>query len=423
MAMAEVRGLTLVIAIAMAAGLGTGPAAGQGLDLGGLGDVRIPALDLGLVSVRVSGLVGGRVTLTDDELVRQDGGFGRFRHGSRSGERTVDAQISTFALVRDVDVANRIGLLLHSQHQPEFEDSFGLIEGYVYARQPIGDRWTASFEGGALFPDVSRENTGIGWTNTYTLSNTPGFTWIGEEVRPIGPRVGGSYFGDTFAATVKGGVFFGNDVSGAALPFGGFAINDLITPLGGEVDFRDDPPFPPSLEPFEEFDGRPGYQALVEFDLYEFGGISLLWWDNQGDLDASAPGAVVWDTRFFAASAQIQLPGGVSFLPSAMVGQTENPILGTEFRTVSGLVSRDFGRARLSARFDWFEQDDIRTDPPNPLSEDGFALLAAARYTLAPSHEVIAEAIYAQADNETDATGEPLETNEGIVQVEYRLRF
>ncbi len=375
--------------------------------------------------IDVQGVATIRAFSADETRSRNDNGFGKLRFGS--GED--GAQIGELTLVVNAGLNDWAGLYLHAQHQPEFDHVVDLVEGYLYVEVPAADRWLVGFDGGAVFPGVSRENRGVGWANTYTLTNAASFTWIGEDIRPIGARAGVTYLGDTVSGSIKGGVFYGNDPAAAVLAFGGWALNDLETPLLSEVDLPDDTRFPDEIEPFQEFDNRFGYQVLAELDIGAIGGVSLYWYDNRGDIDASEPGRVVWDTRFFAASAEFSLPWRLSLLPSVMIGDTETPTRGTNYETASLLISRDFGLpgslgpVRISARGDWFEQDDIRANAPNDLSEDGVAGTVAARWSFGRFHEFVAELVHVRAQRETGPGGAPSETRETLTQIEYRFAF
>ncbi len=381
--------------------------------------------------IDVQGLASVRAYTSDEERSRLDGGFGRLRFGGDGSEADQNVQIGELALVVDAGVNDYVGLRLHAQHQPEFDNAVDLAEALIYADIPVNARWELSFDGGAILPGLSRENRGVAWSNTYTITNSPGFTWIAEEVRPVGARVGATYLGDSFSVSGKGGLFYANDASGITVAFGGWALNDLKTPIFSEVRLPDNlsPGGRGVGAPYEELDDRFGYQFLAEVDIYAIGGISFLWWDNRGDITASGPDGVVWDTRFFGASGEFSLPCKISFLPSLLVGDTETPLLGSEFRTASALFARDFGlpgdlgSLRIALRGDWFDQDDIRANPPNSLTEDGLSGTVAARWSLGRFHEFLGEIVHVRSEREFAEAGLPSDREETLVQVEYRFVF
>lgn len=383
-------------------------------------------------SFDVAGHAGVRFASPDDDVARVDGGFGKFRFGG-DGERDADAQIGEIAVELDARLNDWFGVVLHAQHQPEQSNAVDIVEGYFLAEPRLSDSLSLIVKGGAFFPGLSKENRGVGWSNTYTITNSAANTWIGEDIRSFGTTVGGRYTGDAVSASIEGGLFFGNDVPGAVLTFGGWSLNDLKTPIFGEnqVPLLESDDRAPAFDPFQEIDGRAGFQIKADFVSYALGGLTLVYWDNRGDINQSRPDAVVWDTRFFGATAEFTLPYDISFLPALMIGETATPAVNNEFWTISALFSRYFGPVQAAFRAEYFEQDDkianngvaLGEERGLNFAEEGFALTAAARYNFGSRHEFLAEIIHQQTDRASGATTEPIDLQETQIQLGYRVAF
>jgi hypothetical protein len=377
-------------------------------------------------ALQVGALAAARVVLPDAVRARREGGEGRLRYGDGS-DYGGDVLFSPAEAALEIDAAaNRwLALFVHGQYQPEDPHGAGIVRGFLEVSPPPFAGTSFRVKGGAFFPGVSRENRDLAWSNSYTLTNSPAKTWIAEEVRPVGMTLSASRAGGEMSVTLEGGFFFANDGSGAALATGGWALNDVKTALTGEVRAYDPAggPDPAVFEPFRELDDRAGFQLLAQFDLYRHGGLSVLYWDNQGDVGAGEPGEVVWETRFGAADLEIGLPWELTLLPSAMLGETRNRDLGTDFWTASVLLARDFGALRAALRYDHFEQKDNGDGAAPSLDEDGDALTTALAYSLGSHHRFAAELVYATARREGQTPSASDRKNETMLQIEYRLVY
>jgi hypothetical protein len=385
-------------------------------------------------SVDVSGFASARLAFPPATRSKLDGGFGKLRYGGDNDDDRGDVvfNLGEAAIVGRAELNPNLGIQVHLQHQREFEDTdVGIVEGFAFANVALSERWELNFDGGAVFPDIMRENRDIAWANAYTLTNSPAATWIGEEVRPIGGRAGVRYTGETMAFEVRAGPFIGNDIAGLSVKFGGWALNDLKTPLNGKNRLPVNPPFRQISDGFGEIDDRVGYQVLASADSYRFGGVSVLWWDNRGDITASDPAAgdIVWDTSFLAVSGEVFLPGRFVLLPSFMVGETQAPLAGTEFGTASLLLSRDvflpgeFGSVRFGVRADVFTQNDTRAVPFSDLSEDGAALTTSARWTINEHIDLTGEMVYVRSERAFAPNPTDESLADTLFQVDLRAHF
>ncbi len=370
-----------------------------------------------------------RAALSSPLPDRANGGPSRVRFGGTiSGDRTVFFEPSEIALEGTVTAGPEFTLFLHGQYQPEDDQAFDLVRGFVQSALDLGSGWQAGLKAGAFFPGISRENRDTGWMNTYTLTNNAGVAWIGEDVRPVGALASIGRRGETWVWSLEGGPFFANDASGEALALGGVALNDIKTPLTGRIRSFDPlnpsptPKPPREVRPFRELDDRPGFQIKADVQHTQLGALSFLYSDNRGDVGDSSPGRGIWHTRFGAFSAETLLPLEVIFIPTVLAGQTSNrPGLGTRFVTVSGLLARDLGPVRLALRGDVFTQDDIRAAPAVPLDERGYGITAAITGVLGTHHRFAGEILHVRSDRDSLAGGQNL--SETMIQTEYRFVF
>ncbi|MGF1454112.1 MAG: hypothetical protein ACFB6R_01910 [Alphaproteobacteria bacterium] len=365
-----------------------------------------------------------RTGLSGDVRDRFDGGPSRLRYGARAdGNRDTLLDVSEIAFEATVDTGRGLSLFAHLHHQPEDDQGIDIVRGFALYETDLSDGLRSWVKGGAFFPGISRENRGIGWTNSYTLTNSAGVAWIGEDVRPVGILAGLGHDGGSVSLALEGGLFFANDATGEVLALGGFALTDIKTPLNGRTRSFDarTPGQPLSVDPFRELDGRPGVQALATLQAHGLGAMSVLYWNNRGDTDDSRPGAGIWNTNFTALSGETVLPGSLTLIPTVMAGRTRNRMgLGTDFFTAALLLSRDLGPVRLAARGEAFTQDDVRAAPPDPLDERGYDVTLAATGLIGTHHQIAAEIVHVHSRRQSlDNAGQ----DETLLQAEYRFVF
>ncbi|MCB1658749.1 MAG: hypothetical protein KDI39_11030, partial [Pseudomonadales bacterium] len=62
-------------------------------------------------------------------------------------------------------------------------------EAFIKWRPIPQSAWRWQTRLGMFFPEMSLENTGLGWTSDYLISNSAINTWIGEEFRTLGAEL------------------------------------------------------------------------------------------------------------------------------------------------------------------------------------------------------------------------------------------
>ncbi len=264
-------------------------------------------------------------------------------------------------------------------------------------------RWRARL--GAFYPPVSMENRGIGWQSLYTLSSSAINTWIGEEVRAIGAELNltatGAGSGRSFDIGGVVGVYGWNDPMGVLIQKRGWAIHDRQTALFGRLpDINGIPGADGSYELFREIDHRIGYYGGVEFTYLDRVVARALHYDNRGDPAIHDSQEYAWLSRFNAYGVRIELPGTWTLIAQRLDGDTSvgvsadgrgNHILAywSDFL----LVSKAFGRHRLSARYEQFHTTTERGATRFDSHQDGEALTLAYRMDLSDHWQMTVEGL------------------------------
>lgn len=348
---------------------------------------------------RVRGLLGLRAVAGFDGVSWLDGGFDRGRFGEDD-----EALVPGSALL---EYEGRFARVWSGHLTVAAYGDRGLgidfTEAYVAYSPVPRSAWKWRARGGAFYPPVSLENTGVGWSSPYTISFSAIDTWIGEEVRVLGLELAatrmGRFTGSADDWTVLAAAVRANDPLGALLAWRGLAVHDRQSrwrehiPLADLPGFGDDGSFPPQEpfeEPFVELDGRTGYYAGAQWDTRDRSRLRYLHYDNLADPAVVARGQWAWRTHFDHLGWQLALPRGSDLLLQVMHGDTrmdgfDGPLVYNTFTAAYAMWSRGWERHRLSARADaWSVRDDDRT-PDDPNREHGRALTAAYFYAPPPA--------------------------------------
>jgi len=264
---------------------------------------------------------------------------------------------------------------------------------------------------GAFYPRISLENTEAGWASPYTLSSSTINTWVAEELRTFGAEfsitrrpqsLGGAHqFGLQVAA------FWGNDPTGSLLAWKGWSAHDRQSRFGDELPL---PPLPqiqpgmlfeaqdPYVAPFREVDDRAGFYINGEWQFGSRMLVRVMHYDNRAEPTAFENGQYAWDTKFDHIGAQFSLPGDFALIAQWMTGSTVmGPVVDnahmvdTEFDSKFVMLTKTFGKHRLSLRYDNFDitQNDDTDEDNNP--EDGLVWTAAYQHDYSDRMSLSAE--------------------------------
>lgn len=326
-------------------------------------------------TVPVDGIFWGRAIATEGRPSWLQGDFGRLSEGASSpGDRD-----ATFRGSAQVGLGwkpgERFRLHVHgvawAEPAADGGTRAGVTEAFAQFREELSPGTSVLARVGLLFPGTSRENVGPLWSSPYTLTLSALNTWTAEELRLTGlealvtvPLLGGE-------AQLAGTAFGVNDTLGALLAWRGWTMSDRLTSLGevlplpaltsltaggGFAEQRDD-----GTRPFEELDGRLGWQARARWERPGRAVIDLAALDNRGDRLLHR-GQYSWQTRFWSAGGELHL-GSFTLAGEAASGDTgmgrrDAIHVDVDFRAGYLLASWASGKARLTARYDRFENVD-----------------------------------------------------------------
>ncbi len=264
-------------------------------------------------------------------------------------------------------------------------------------------------------PPLSIEHSGPAWTPAYTLTPSALGTWQWEEMRSTG--VEGEWWrrlGDALRLDVVAGFGFGSDNLGALLAQRGWVLSDYLAGVNVEL------PLPTrgrTTAVFSEDDGRPAlYARALLADRRNVAELSLGYFDNLGAQDRDGG----WSTRFGTVGALVHPVSHVTFATQYMEGVTNTKVnaFDSAFRAVYALLSLDYKRHRVTARYDFFRIDDHDGAPIT--REHGYALTFAYLVEIGLRHRVAIE--YMRITSHRPATGFD-DPSDGGWQFSYRFRY
>jgi hypothetical protein len=288
-------------------------------------------------------------------------------------------------------------------------------------------RWRGRI--GAFYMPVSLENRGVGWTDVYSITPSAVNSWIGEEFRTIGAEIearwlgaSSGYLGD-FA--LVGAVYGWNDPAGVMLAQKGFTLTDRPSTLFGYLGS-------PPIDFYHEVDKRPGYYAGATWRHHDRLEVRALHYDNLADPNAETQsGFYAWHTRFDSAGARLEPDAHWTLIAQAINGDTvvgvddeDDPLFLLRFRAAFALTSYEWGRERVTARYDEFHTHQVSGFYGPPRDQNGHAWTLAYSYEPGEHWQILAEWIRAFSSfpprMELD---EPTADVESQVQIAVRYRF
>jgi len=138
--------------------------------------------DAAAIDFNFDGYVDVRLVVPSKERSWLDGGLGKLRYGSDQPDLRVAEAVgqAVVKLTTDFEVISVLRL------EPEQRTGLDVIETYFAWRPAPAGSWQWSIKAGAFLPELSLENTDLGWTSPYTITPSAINSWIGEELRTIG---------------------------------------------------------------------------------------------------------------------------------------------------------------------------------------------------------------------------------------------
>jgi hypothetical protein len=404
--------------------------------------------DQALIDYSLRGYLDARVIATDDVWGWRGRGLGKTRYGADGpGDRRFEPRLAEAGVMLNA----QIGWSLKGVLDLKFDDAqrYPVDINETYLRYRSGPhRWgRIGFRAGSFFPPVSLEHRALGWTSPYAVSASAINTWIGEEIRVNGGELTVESRQDTWEAEIKGSIYFANDPAGALLAWRGWSIGDrklgLLdkAPLPASV-WQARNPYGPfrgqsdSFEPLHEIDGRAGFYLGGSVAIEKWLKLEILYYDNNADPEAKnrSEGQYAWHTVFANLGMEIQLPHDVSVLAQYMDGFTDMgtrlPPLGRRAAEVGYdaayiLVSKKFGRHRLTVRYDYFATDDNDTMKSVYLNDEyGQAIMLAYVFKPQERRRLTLEALYVDSERSVlSVFGQDEYFDELEFQLSYRVFF
>ena len=350
-----------------------------------------------------------RLSTADGEPSWFQDGFGKTRYGGTGGGWTTRLQLASADLIWKPALAFDLTGYVDAVAQPGQNQPLDLSESFLrYKPLPRPDGLRYQVRAGLMYPPVSLENDGPGWTPTRTITPSAINSWIGEEVKMVAAEASVGRRWSDQELTAGGAIFSHDDTSGTLLAWRGWAFSDLRSTAFGETPI---PQVPAAHKAFtiqdydsrslDELDGRPGVYAWTEWRSPYGVTANLFYYDNAGDRTTVYGGNWSWDTRFWNAGLRYAPDARTEVLAQAMTGRTV-----TGFRTRYGWrvdadfdaayleVSRKLGADRLTGRLDGFDVRDNTFQALDNNGERGWALTADWRHPVGEHVAVLLELLH-----------------------------
>jgi hypothetical protein len=389
--------------------------------------------------LKFSGLFDVRFYRTDRNLAWLQGGYNRLRYGGidsnadGEGDRfATGASIPQASLVIDAQIPQNATIHIqtnYSSDAPPGTSHFGIVEAYASAEKAF-DRDALRLRAGGLIPPMSWEHPDVAWSTRYTLTPSAIGSWVGEEVRALGAE--GVWERELFPSAksrLTAGLFSGGDHIGYLLWLRGWTLDDYQGSLNQEYFYAGK-----LITPSQELDGRLGYYGRADFSFFdhavETGG--GYWTNNANDkMGLPVAGPATFD-NFMTQPFRVSLfhyGGKLEWRRWALISQylkatiTSLSLPAQDYYSAYVLGSAEFGRARLSARYDRFW---IPSSFAGASSESGHAFTLFAGWSFTVRQQVAVECIYANARpafaNSPETESSRSEVNR-LLQLNYRLKF
>jgi len=363
------------------------------------------------------------------------GGFGKLRYGH---ETKVD--LAQAAINWKPRLADTVTAYVLAQYTPGSLTDFGVSEAYVkWKPVPTSDlRWSVRF--GQMFPPVSMEHDGPGWSVSRTLTPSAINSWIGEEVLVDGlelnvrKHIAGHEFGLT------GAVFTGNDTSGTILSWRGWALHDVASdrdsrlplPSGdsqGWYKLFDDTQAA-YTEPMAEVDGHVGHYLRLDWRPPMPVALNVEYYANNGDPESLRHAQWGWDTKVWNVGAQARPAAQTEILAQYMAGTTRmgwrlsNNRWGvdTGYDAAYLLISQGLGAAKLTGRIDYFAVKDYSKRAVDDNTDKGYAATIAWMRPVSDHLDLAVEAMNVQSRHPARVT-HALAARQSQVQLQVALKL
>ena len=377
-----------------------------------------------------------RVATADGERAWLDGGFGKLRYGNET-----TASIAQAAVLWKPQLTDTLSGYVLLQGVSDAEVPVGIEEAYVQWKPVPTSVFRYGARAGQMFPPVSMEHDGTGWTPSRTITPSAINSWIGEEVLVRGLEVSAQQTlgGHKLGLTLGG--FTRDDTAGTLLSWRGWALHDISSADNSELMLPDgenqgwyrifDEDQAEMSRPMVEVDGRLGYYVRLDWKAPAALAVNLEFYDNQGDPDAVRNGQWAWGTRFYNLGVAYRLTAKDELLSQYMVGHTvtgwrtgQGPhVVDVGFESAYLLLSHRYANgSRLSGRFDYFAAKDYSRRLVDDNSETGYAATLAWLKPVTDHLDIAIEALHVVSDRPARATHQ-LTAKQAQTQLQLALKL
>jgi len=366
----------------------------------------------------------------------EGGGFGKLRYGHESKADIAQAAVNWKPRLTDTVTAYVL-----AQYTPGSLTDFGVSEAYVkWKPVPKSDlRWSVRF--GQMFPPVSMEHDGPGWSVSRTITPSAINSWIGEEVLVDGlelnvhKHIAGQDFGLT------GAVFTGNDTSGTILSWRGWALHDVASDRDSRLPLPSgdnqgwyrlfDEYQAPYTEPSAEVDGHVGDYVRVDWRPPAAIAFNLEYYANRADPQSVRHNQWGWATKFWNLGVQARPSASTEILAQYMKGETCMgwPIgkslwaVDTRYDSAYFLASRTLeGGAKLTGRIDYFAVKDLSKRAIDDNTDKGYAATLAYMRPVGAHLDLAVEALNVQSNHPARVT-HALAAHQSQTQLQVALKL
>ena len=366
----------------------------------------------------VGAWVDVRAYSADGEQGWRDGGFGKLRYGDQSGVELAQAAFNWKPRLADTVT----GYVL-AQYTPGGLTQFGVSEAFIkWKPVPTSDlHYTVRL--GQMFPPVSMEHDGAGWSVSRTMTPSAINSWIGEEVLVDGLEVSASTHVAGQGLGLTAAIFTGNDTAGTILSWRGWALHDIASDRDTRL------PLPsgttqgyaqlfgayqdPYTEPTAETDGHVGHYLRFDWRPPAPVAFNVEYYANNGDPASIRHAQWGWDTKFWNAGLQAQLSAHDELLAQATTGSTRMGwnlgdgtwAIDTHYESAYVLLSHKLtAGARLTGRIDYFAVKDRSMRDVDDNGDKGYSATVAYMLPLTGHLDLAVEGLEIASDHPARVT-------------------
>lgn len=336
------------------------------------------------------------------------------------------------------DIGNISALNITGFYTDDSDNPLGFSEAFAKLT-PLTESWRHSFRLGGFYPQMSLENTDLGWQSRYTYSFSAINSWVAEEMRVFGAewqaQLPKSRAYQNHKWSLVGSAFINNDGLGTLLAWRGWALHDRQSRFNDRIAMANYPSFtevfpmqPNWVEPFQETDSKPGFYLGGHWQYRKRSDFRLYYYDNNAkDTEIDSSGQYAWHTRFTSAAWQLRLGQSTRVLAQYMTGGTSmaDNMVAADFSAWYLMISQTlFDQHRLSLRYDNFKVEETDLWPTDPNDSDGDAWTLAWRYQAHQHVNLGVEYLHSKSHNQNRSLWDwPVTSQQKQLQINIQLSF